>query len=430
MKNFTLDLCISLVLLMASSASQASDDKIGVIANHPSPSPSGQELVFSADFDGPGSLWISALDGSGLRKISPPSTTSLANTDMTPAWSPDGRHIAYWSLTGESRSSNIWVVQANGTYPLKLTANGANNSYPAWSPDGRKIAFVSDRDGSNDIWVMNADGTQPSKLVGSSGQKSNPSFSPTGDQIVFSRHENGVSTLMVINVNGSGLRALTTGVFRDGAPNWGVRGIVFSSNRGGANPDDDWKTWSIQPDGSGLRKVGDVAGSDPVWMPDGRIAFSDAGITTKALSAISIFDPAAGARRVVVDVQGYFTPIDIRPGKASNQVNPKSMGKMKVTILSTRTFDATKVVGQSSITFGRTGSENSLVDCSKKFKDVNGDGLLDLTCRFSLRYAGFQAGNTAGVLRFNDTTRGIPYEGRDTITTVLGDDPDDFKEED
>lgn len=431
MKQLTFTLCLSLVVLFASGVSHASDDKIGVIANHPSPSPSGQELVFSADFDGPGSLWISALDGSRLRKISPPSITAIANTDMEPAWSPDGRQIAYRSLTGETESSDIWIVQANGAYPLKLTASGANNSSPAWSPDGRKIAFVSSKNGSKDIWTMNADGTQPAKLVSSPGYQSDPSFSPAGDQIVFSKYENGASTLMVANVNGTGLWALTTGAFKDRAPNWGVRGIVFSSNRGGANPDDDWKTWSIQPDGSGLRKVGDVAGSGPVWLPDGRIVFSDRRITSKALNEITIFNPVTGARQVVVDVQGYFTPIDIRPGKPANRINPNSMGKLKVAILSTRTFDATKAVAQASISFGRTGSENSLVNCSKKFKDVNGDGRPDLICRFSLHHAGFQAGNIVGVLRFNDNSeQGIPYEGRDMITTVLEDDPDDFKDED
>jgi Tol biopolymer transport system component len=430
MKQLTLSAHFLLAALLASASSHANatDEKIGVIANHPSPSPSGQELVFSADFDGQASLWTSAVDGSQLRKISPPSITSIANSDMAPVWSPDGRQIAYWSLTGESRSSDIWIVQFNGSYPLKLTANNARNSYPAWSPDGRKIAFVSDKNGSNDIWIMNADGTQPTKLFSSPGHSSNPSFSPAGDQIVFSKNDSGASKLMVINVNGNGLRAITTGAFRDRAPNWGIRGIVFSSNRG-TNPD-EWAIWSIQPDGSGLRKLSDVAGSSPVWMPDGRIVFSDSRVTSKALSEITILNPATGTQQVVVDVQGYFTPIDIRPGKSPNRIDPKSMGKLQVAILSTRNFDATKAVAQGRITFGKTGSESSLLDCSKKFKDMNGDGLPDLTCRFSLRHAGFQAGNTEGVLRFNDTERGIPYEGRDGIEIVSEGDSDDFKDED
>jgi hypothetical protein len=402
----------------------ASEDKIGVLAQSPSLSPSGQELVFAADFDGSSRLWISGLDGTHLRKVSSLGNPAAAVTDLEPAWSPDGRKIAYTSIDGST--SDIWVVQADGAYPVKLTANGAQNGHAAWSPDGRKIAFESDKDGTREIWIMNADGTQQTKLLSSSGVDNGPKFSPAGDQIVFSRTKSGAATLMIVNVNGTGLRALTTGSNRDWEPSWGSRGILFSSDRSSSSGEN--KVWVVQPDGSNLRKVADTAGFDPIWLSDGRIAFSaDGGVASKALVVVSILNPTTGETRPVVDVQGYLTPIDIRPGKASNQINPKSMGRAAVSILSTRTFDATKAVVQASITFGRMGVERSLTSCSKTFKDVNGDGLPDLTCRFALRYAGFQMGNTVGVLRFTNA-RGKPYEGRDFITTVLEDDPDDFKD--
>lgn len=419
MKNIAFSLLLSLLAVFAGGAG-ASEEKFGVLSQYPSLSPSGQELVFSADFDGPSRLWVSGLDGSRLRKVSSLATSATA-TDLEPAWSPDGRSIAYTSI--ESTSSDIWIVQADGNYPRKLTANGARNGRPAWSPDGRKIAFESDKDGTKDIWLMNADGTQQVKLVSSSGEDNGPSFSPAGDQIVFSKSEADAATLMIVNVNGSGLRQLTTGNDQDCEPSWGSRGILFSSNRNSSSG--RYKLWMVQPDGSGLRKVGDTPGHDPIWLLDGRVVFTDEGMASKALAAVSILNPTTGETRVVADVQGYFAPIDIRPGKTPNQINPRSMGRPKVAILSTRTFDATKAVVQASITFGRTGAENSLTSCSKTFKDVNGDGLPDLTCRFALRFAAFQMGNTAGVLRFTDTRR-IPYEGRDAVITVSDDDPDDF----
>lgn len=423
MNHLILSLFLALTALFVGSAN-ASEEKIGVLAQSPSLSPSGQELVFAADFDGPSRLWISGLDGSRLRKVSSLGNPAARITDLAPAWSPDGRHIAYTSIDGSSH--DIWVVQADGAYPIKLTANGAENGHPAWSPDGRKIVFESDKDGTRDIWIMNADGTQQVKVLSSSGVDNNPKFSPTGDQIVFSRTQGGGSTLMIVNVSGTGLRTLTTGNDDNWEPSWGSRGILFSSNRG---PNSDrWKIWMVQPDGSNLRKVGDTTGHDPIWLPDGRIAFAaNGGVASRALAVVSIFNPATGETRPVVDVQGYLTPIDIRPGKTSNQINPKSLGRPQVSILSTRTFDATKAVVQSTITFGRTGAENSLTSCSRTFKDVNGDGLPDLTCRFSLRYAGFQMGNAVGILRFTDTRR-KPYEGRDAITTVWEDDPEDFRD--
>jgi WD40 repeat protein len=422
MKHFIFQLLAALTIFVGGAS--ASEDKAGVTSTYPSLSPSGQELVFTADFDGSSRLWISGLDGSRLRKVSSLGNPAAAVTDLEPAWSPDGRKIAYTSI--DSSTSDIWVVQVDGAYPVRLTANGAENGHPAWSPDGRKIVFESDKDGTRDIWIMNADGTQQVKVLSSSGVDNGPKFSPAGDQIVFSRTQGGAATLMIVNINGTGLRALTAGKNRDWEPSWGSRGILFSSNRNSISG--DHKIWMVQPDGSNLRKVADAAGFDPIWLPDGRIAFTDDGdVASKALAFVSIFNPTTGERRVVADVQGYLTPIDIRPGKTPKKINPKSMGRAEVAILSTRTFDATKAVVQSSLTFGRTGAENSLASCAKKFKDVNGDGLADLSCRFALRYAGFQMGSSVGVLRFTDT-QGKPYEGRDAITTVWEDDPDDFKD--
>ncbi|MES2952129.1 MAG: hypothetical protein V4858_26685 [Pseudomonadota bacterium] len=341
---------------------------------------------------------------------------------MEPAWSPDGTRIAYSSRSDANRS-DIWVIQKDGTGLTRLTSDLSGNWQPTWSPDGTKIAFVSNRLGSKDLWIMNADGSAPSRVIALPGQENHPSFSPDGSEIVFS-HTVDQASLKIVKVDGTGLRTLTSGSATDWNPNWSKYGIVFSAER--SSPDIS-KIWVVQADGTGLRQVGDIATTAPVWMPDGRILFSNQPENSAALTAVSIFDPKTGTKQVITTVQGYLTPIDIRPGKTPNLINPNSMGKMAVSILSTRTFDATKAVAQSSITFGRTGSESSLVDCSKTFKDVNHDGLPDLTCRFSLRYAGFQAGSSLGVLRFNDTERGIPYEGRDTIVISSEDDPDDFK---
>lgn len=425
MKNILFSTLVGLSALVSICSSYASEEKVGVSSDYPAPSPSGTEVVFSADFDGPTRFWIAGMDGSNLRKISKTSSASTSVSEVEPAWSPDGRQITYVAI--DSGVADIWVMQADGTYPVKLTANGANNTRPTWSPDGKKIAFVSDKSGSKDIWIMNADGTGQTRIVALPGEENHPSFSPAGDKIVFSETANGAATLRIANVDGSGLRSLTTGNFQDWDPHWGPNGIVFASNRDTSSG--RWKIWSVRPDGIGLRNVANVIGLAPVWTRDGRILFTDESMASRALSAVSVLNPANGTKQVVVNVQGYFTPIDIRPGKIPNNVNPNSRGKIEVAILSTKTLDVTRAVKQTTITFGRNGNENSLSSCSKKNKDANNDGLPDLRCRFWLGKAGFKVGDTIGILRFLGAD-GTPYEGRDAIAIVMDDDPDDFKNDD
>src|SRR6185436_11226570 len=62
---------------------------------------------------------------------------------QTPAWSPDGRKLAF--VSERDGNAEIYVMNADGSAQENLTRQPANDSHPAWSPDGRKIAFVSRR---------------------------------------------------------------------------------------------------------------------------------------------------------------------------------------------------------------------------------------------------------------------------------------------
>ena len=96
--------------------------------------------------------------------------TDLPGAEGWPAWSPDGKKIAFHGdIDG---NFDIWVMDvapleggAGGTGLVNLTRDGAEDKFPAWSPDGKKIAFASMRTGNHDIWVMNADGSNPTNLT-------------------------------------------------------------------------------------------------------------------------------------------------------------------------------------------------------------------------------------------------------------------------
>jgi len=114
--------------------------------------------------------------------------------------------------------------------------------------------------------------------------------------------------------------------------------------------------------------------------------------------------------------------IEIRPGATSiAPLNPNSKGNIPVALLSSRDdagrvdFDALKV-DRSSITFGSTGTEESLLRCGKEGEDVNGDGLLDLVCHFDIRAAKFDADDERGELK--GTIGGMSFEGRGQLKIV------------
>jgi alpha-tubulin suppressor-like RCC1 family protein len=106
--------------------------------------------------------------------------------------------------------------------------------------------------------------------------------------------------------------------------------------------------------------------------------------------------------------------IDIKPGSSTNPIQRGAAGSTPVAILSSATFSAPARVMQSSLTFGRTGTETSFVKCDAP-QDVNGDGRLDLVCKFDTKKSGFQLGNTVGVLR-GRTVAGARFEGTDVVT--------------
>lgn len=405
-------------LLAAISLSHASEDRTGVISINPSPSPNGLAVAFTADFDGPASptrIWVINLDGSNLHKIA-----TKSQLDEEPTWAPSGQAIAFAST--QSNATDIWTAAPDGSRLTQLTSNQQHNHQPTWSGDGRRIAFVSDRAGNNEIWVMNADGTGQTRLTKSPGDKSKPSFSPDGGSVVFAVSTGTTSRLATVNVDGTGFQFITNDGFQDWNPSWGRNGIVFSSNRDASS--EHWKIWQISPGGA-PSKLGDVMAVDPVWTPNGQILYTDETVGGNALAAVTQLDPVSGKKARITKVDGYATPIDVRPLWKENWVFPGSLGTVPVVILSTPGFKPVTDVDRNTLKFGKTGTESSFKWCSLIQLDWNHDGVLDLMCRFSIRASGFAAGDKTAVLRFKDVN-GIAREGRDSIVTSLKDDPDDF----
>jgi len=137
----------------------------------PAWSPDGTKIAFSKwvyQSSTPKNLEIYQMNPRGSNVVR---LTTNSSDDYAPVWSPDSKQIAFVrDATGGSSfcesSADIYKMNSNGTSPVRLTTNSASDCLPAWSPDGKQIAFTSDQDGNNEIYKINAaDGTNPARLT-------------------------------------------------------------------------------------------------------------------------------------------------------------------------------------------------------------------------------------------------------------------------
>lgn len=157
--------------------------------------PNGRAIVFKAFASRQGGatdLWLANVRTGAVTRL-----TSSPVSEAWPAWSPDGRWIAF-STENRLKPYRIWRLSLATRHAVELTHGPAADSYPAWSPDGRQIAFTR----AGRLATMNADGSHVRvlRLFGT-----DPSWSPDGTALVFTYNRN----LYRVRPDGSGKQLLT-----------------------------------------------------------------------------------------------------------------------------------------------------------------------------------------------------------------------------
>src|SRR5262245_20210285 len=117
-------------------------------ARQPAWSPDGKTIAFFGYRDGGYDLWLIDTDGSHQRQL-----TWGPFDDREPIWSHDGAHIAFSSDRGDPLGSNynIWSIDVRSGELRQVTTDPADDSMPSWSPDDREIAYASSRDNGQGV---------------------------------------------------------------------------------------------------------------------------------------------------------------------------------------------------------------------------------------------------------------------------------------
>ncbi len=179
----------------------------------PAWSPGGKRIVFVRarvgrnGQPGPGDIYVMNANGTDVRRL----TRTPGIHEDVPAWSPNGKWIAYAALIGSSPTATLFVIRPNGTGKHLLIRNGDE---PDWAPNGKHIAF--DRGGK--IFVMTAAGRLAHRVgPGRTLDGNNAAWSPDGTKIAFvgfyppGGTKEGFIGIFVMNSNGKDVRQLTVG---------------------------------------------------------------------------------------------------------------------------------------------------------------------------------------------------------------------------
>jgi len=221
---------------------------------------SGNKEIYSCEFDG----------------YYPQQITRNHGISLFPAWSSDGRYVAYTSYKGGkpdlyiknlaemqevsvaekginitpawvpgkfelaaalsfSGDQEIYLLTGTGKIIKRLTRMRGSDLSPTWSPDGKKFAFVSTRSGKPQIYIKDMASGRARRLTYQGSYNTQPNWSPRGDKITYSSMVDGRHNIFVIDVDGFEPLQLTYDSGDNEAPSWSPDGsmIAFSSNREG-----------------------------------------------------------------------------------------------------------------------------------------------------------------------------------------------------
>ncbi len=223
-------------------------------------------LAYVTKTGGRYALRIADADGEGGQ-------VALSSPDpiISPAWSPDGRELAYVSF--ESRKAVVWV-QSLSTGQRRMVANyRGSNSAPAWSPDGQQLAVTLSRDGGSQLYLLRRDGSLLRRLTQSLAIDTEPVFAPDGQTLYFVSDRGGspqIYRLALAAANGSGAaeRVTFTGGYNiSPAISPDGRHLAYVSRMGG-----QFKVQLMELASGQLTAISDTqADESPSFAPNGRL---------------------------------------------------------------------------------------------------------------------------------------------------------------
>ena len=225
-------------------------------------SPNGDRVLYTSYATGAPQVYV--LDLATMQQTAL-SVTGANMSSFAARFSPDGGSVVF-SLE-QGGNSDLYLMALPGGTLRRLTDAPSIETAPSFSPDGARIVFESDRSGTPQIYVMPAGGGEPTRISFGEGRYGTPVWSPRGDYIAFTKQNAGRFHIGVMRTDGSEERLLTAS-FLDEGPSWSPNGRVIMFTRETQGETGSASMFSVDISGRNLQRVMTPgAASDPAWGP-------------------------------------------------------------------------------------------------------------------------------------------------------------------
>lgn len=186
-------------------------------------------IYFVSNRSGAKEIWVMDYDGQNQHPV-----THLGSMSLSPRISPDNSRVAFSSLNPRSGwAIRMFSLVLNRPVSFPAGTSGGTNLSPAWSGDGSRIAFSSSRSGDPEIWVSDANGGKPTRITAFAGPDVSPVWNPrTNSQIAWVSGRSGLPQIYIMSADGTNVQRMTDGGYAT-SPSWSPNGqfLAFAWNR-------------------------------------------------------------------------------------------------------------------------------------------------------------------------------------------------------
>lgn len=225
----------------------------------PAWSPDGRKIAYVSFEKKQSEIYVQTLRSGARQRVS-----SRPGVNGAPAWSPDGRRLAL-TLSKSDGNLDIYTLDLQSQVLTRLTERGSIDTEPAWSEDGAELFFTSDRAGQPQVYRVPVSGGRATRVSFEGPYNARPRLSPTDGRLAVVHNDRGNYRIAVIDLERRFTQVLTKGAL-DESPSFAPNGetLIYATRKGRRGV-----LATVTTDGRIHQRISSVEGDvrEPAWSP-------------------------------------------------------------------------------------------------------------------------------------------------------------------